>query len=487
MKLLLYDASNTRHEFNEPLGVEAIMGYLKAYHPDIQADLMMWSMDGIPEQETLQPYDIIGVSLPYHTVWLVRELYRKIDFSRQMLVLGNCIATFGYTTLLEEFPQAICSLGEGEYTFEDLSYFSEGKLSLEQVRNIAFLRGNKVIVTQRQEIPSLKIPPPARPKRIMNFLLENEGTFRIEASRGCEYGRCSFCYLKGKYTDTCRREISEESVIEQICYLNTLGVKNPYFTDEDFIGRNYQRAVRIAERIIALKESYIIDGSMHFYINIKAADILQPWWSEVFPILLRAGIDQVFVGIESGATAQLKRYHKPTTIDTNRNAVLRLIEEGFDAEIGFICFDPLTTLCDLDENLDFIRDCRLYERNVYLFDCLRVTIGSEYYDLTHREVRYYPLNLDTLSYDYRFVVSDVQEIWDTFFTWKQSNLDRFYAWQLRIRGESHDESIHEMLKALNYLEYSVMHCLVKWKKLDIPAFLSTAKKMMRSYESLLDD
>lgn len=487
MNLLLYDASSTRHEFNEPLGLEAIMGYLQTYFPEVRTDLWMWSMDGVPEPEQLARYDVIGLSLPYHSVKLVRAIYPHLDFSRQLLVLGNSIATFGYAALLEEFPRAVCSLGEGECTFEDLVRVLEEGLALEQVRNLAFRRGDRLIVTRRQEVPGAKIPCPARPKRVMDFLVQNRGTFRIEASRGCDYGRCSFCYLRGKYTDPCRREIPEARVVEQICALGRLGAKNPYFTDEDFIGRNYQRAIRISHRIRDLKRRGILDPAMRFYINLKVSDVLQPWWPEVSSALLGAGIDQVFVGIESGAAAQLKRYHKPTTIQANRDAVVRLREAGFDAEFGFICFDPLVTLDDLMENLDFIRDCQLYEGKIYLFDCLRVTIGSEYYDLTCGRVPYGPLDLDTLSYAAPFVHRDVQEIWDLFFPWKQSTLERFYRWQLQTRGESRDEGIQDRLKTLHVLEYSAMRCLAEWKKTGDSSFLAAAKTKMRSYEAILDD
>lgn len=487
MKLLLYDASNTRHEYNEPLGIEAIMGYLQVCHPDVQVDIMMWSIDGIPTQKTLRRYDVIGVSIPFNSVWIVREIYKNIDFSRQMLIFGNSISTFGYALLLEEFPQAICSLGEGEYTFGDLVTYLDGNSSLEQVRNIAFKRENKVVLTQRQDVAGSMIPCPARPKRVTDFLLEKKGTFRIEASRGCDYGQCTFCYLKGKYTDTCRREIPKERVIEQICYLSSIGVKNPYFTDEDFIGRNYERAAWIASRIIELKEQNIIDRSMHFYINIKATDVTKSWWAELFPLLLQAGVDQVFVGIESGTSNQLKRFHKPATVRINQNAVFLLDKNGFDAEIGFICFDPLVSLHDLCKNLDFIRDCRLYERKIYLFDCLRVTIGSEYYDITSDSISYGPLEMDTLSYSYKYIYKEVQEIWDTYSAWRQSTLERFYEWQLKTRGENSSKAVQEMLKSLNYLEYSIMQCLVQWKRTDNTSFFFAAKRIMHSYEALIEN
>lgn len=49
--------------------------------------------------------------------------------------------------------------------------------------------------------------------------------------------------LLAKYPNKTRRNVSEEQILKQIIELDKIGVKMPYFTDEDFIGGNFDRAI----------------------------------------------------------------------------------------------------------------------------------------------------------------------------------------------------------------------------------------------------
>ena len=114
----------------------------------------------------------------------------------------------------------------------------------------------------------------------------------------------------------------------------------PYFTDEDFIGGNFDRAISIAEKISEAKRNGIISQDMNFYFNTRAADVINPRWAELSSVFMEAGLNQVFVGIESGSKEQLKRFKKPTSVENNKKCLDILEQNGFNIEVGYILFDP---------------------------------------------------------------------------------------------------------------------------------------------------
>ena len=60
------------------------------------------------------------------------------------------------------------------------------------------------------------------------------------------------------------------------------------------------------------------------------------------------------MGIESGSQSQLKRYNKSHTIKESIEAINILRSLSITIEIGFIMFDPLCTLNEIEENINYI-------------------------------------------------------------------------------------------------------------------------------------
>jgi radical SAM superfamily enzyme YgiQ (UPF0313 family) len=487
LKILLYDASAIRHEYNDPLSIETLAGFLEQKKTLVDVDCKSYATDGPLDTQDISSYHLIGVSLPYNSIGTLKNIYNKINFSDgQLLLVGNSLSTFGYREILEKFPKTICSLGEGEYAILDLINFVQKKKKLSEVRNIAYTQEKNIITNPRTVIAAADISAPVRNEKTIDFLKSNKGTFRIEASRGCNYGICTFCYLPGKYPSKFRREVSLTQIMDQIYELDKMGVKTPYFTDEDFIGKNFVRAKEIADQISSDKKSGKISSDMSFYINISASDVINQKWQELAPALLKAGINQVFVGIESGCDSQLKRFRKNTTVSNNIKCLNMLEKSGFKPEVGFIFFDPFSNVDELKSSLDFIGKTKLYNHRVYLFNPLLVTHLSQYHQMSvDKKIKLKSLDLDTLSYDYKFPDPSVQKIWDTFSGWRKDVDEKFYAYQLQTRGESNDRDSENRLKTLNYLEYRIMKNLVKHIDSGIPEYKTSYEKYMQLYEKSL--
>ena len=77
---------------------------------------------------------------------------------------------------------------------------------------------------------------------------------------------------------------------------------------------------------------------------------------------LFALLTSLLLGIESGSPHVLKRLCKRTTVAQNERAIAAVRDAGIESEIGFIMFEPTSTLDDVIENMRFLERTRLLDR-----------------------------------------------------------------------------------------------------------------------------
>jgi radical SAM superfamily enzyme YgiQ (UPF0313 family) len=78
--------------------------------------------------------------------------------------------------------------------------------------------------------------------------------------------------------------------------------------------------------------------------------------------LAGAGLTSLLLGLESGSQDALDRMGKNSTLGQNLAAIAAVREAGLEPEVGFIMFEPRSTLEDLAANLAFLRQARLLDR-----------------------------------------------------------------------------------------------------------------------------
>ncbi len=129
----------------------------------------------------------------------------------------------------------------------------------------------------------------------------------LRTSLGCAFS-CSFCVIHylmgGKYLQR-----PPEDVVREI---SALSEDHVYFVDDEMF-LNIPRAARIAE---LLKER----GIRKRYISWARSDTIVKH-PEVFQLWKSAGLDVVYVGLESVDESRLAEYSKRTSVETNRQAV----------------------------------------------------------------------------------------------------------------------------------------------------------------------
>jgi len=293
--------------------------------------------------------DVLGVHMVYH--WQTdKALY---DFLHKIKAeqLADYITAYGYYPTTDcEAVLAHCPdldsviLGEPELTFAQLAEGIVGQVCLKDFPGLARRSDSGTIISRRRE--------PLADLDVLPFPVRTEALFRLpevnlQGSRGC-YGGCTFCYINPFYGQGSRwRGRTPENILAEIDDLIAQHqIKSFYFTDPNFFGpgeRGQQRALRLAELLKS--------RNIKFGIEARVNDI----HTETIKALAEAGLNNILIGLESGSDRSLQRINKLTTVAQNEKAICILREHGIEPSIGFIMFEPDSSLADIRVNFEFLK------------------------------------------------------------------------------------------------------------------------------------
>lgn len=318
--------------------VEIIEGYL---------DRLSW--DSIRETIRGAKPDILGVHMVYH--WKGDEdLYRflaelKNEGLAPLIVAYGFYPTISHSQILYDCISIdAVVVGEPEVPFASLARYPQVQDFPQRIPGIAVRSDSEGVVLIPQE--------PVNDLDSVSFPLRTESLYRIGevnilGSRGC-YGRCTFCYINTFYGNGMPwRFRSPENIIAEIdAIIRERGARDFYFTDPNFFGpgqRGQERAMRIAELLKPRNIRFGIEGRVN---DIR---------DETIEALVDAGLRHILIGLESGRNEALQRMNKMTTVAENEEALRILRKHGIEPNVGFIMFEPDSTIEDLRSNFDFLK------------------------------------------------------------------------------------------------------------------------------------
>lgn len=360
MQVLLIDPAqrNGVPEVYENLGVASLAANSRRAGFDtetILAHVEGWSYRRLSREIMMRKPDVLGVSLLSFKARKTLEMLGRLKSEglQGRIILGGHFPTFNDEKLLEEWPCIdVVVRGEGDLTLVELLEAWVKGGGLEKVEGITYRKKGKVIRNPaRTLIDDLdKLPWPTRD--YTKKIIEMGGSLNMIRSRGC-YGNCAFCSISSFYRaqgGAAWRQRSIEDVLEEMAYLADCypGVILK-FHDDQFIGpgkRGWEDAMSFAH---ALKESGI---NIPFSIFARA-DTVEP---ELFRALKAAGLESVFVGVESGSQRELDVFNKRITIEENKQALQILYDLDIRFLMGLIFFDPYTLMEDVTANFRFLRE-----------------------------------------------------------------------------------------------------------------------------------
>jgi radical SAM superfamily enzyme YgiQ (UPF0313 family) len=352
------DAIFVGYEDQENLGLRYIMSYLKKR--GFSSLLIPFARSKIPDLvKTVQSYHpkVIGFSIIFqYTVKDFAELakaLREADIEAHFTAGGH-FPTVLPRTLFEIIPQLdSIVMFEGELTSAELLRKLDKPNLWPTIQGLAFRKGQEIIINPpRPLIPDLSILPyPLRDKP--GYLSRGVKIASILSSRGCLYN-CSYCSIRQFYGGApgkLRRIRSPESVVQEMKDLHENdGVRFFIFQDDDFAAKSYRQRQWIKMFLDELDKTGLT-GKIRWKISCRVDDIDL----ELLRYCRDHGLIAVFLGVESGNPDGLRTCNKLVTVDQNISAINTLKNIGVTFNMGFMLFDPNSTLETVSQNLDFLR------------------------------------------------------------------------------------------------------------------------------------
>lgn len=486
IKFLLIDIGYICEELNEPLGIEVLGNYLCTHSPE--ADTKIYSAN----IETLDYYtllrrenpDVIGISTHINTWDRLRKLYNiccefYAEYQKDpIFLIGGILGTYEYERILVEFQNAICIIGEGEEALsrllnmmidmQKLNYLNLiTKIRNDSCPNLAYLHMKSINITERSCLPHLSTIGENVEHQYLDMVIQKRGIVRMEASRGCPWNACSFCVLQWKYAGKGWRPYSINKVIREMIQLSSKGAKTIYFTDEEFIAGSYSRLEEMVNRISEAKKSGLLDNDLEFIASTSVQALRGEYGIEkdIIENLLinmrHIGFRSFFLGLESGSNSQLKRFKKGASVAESEEVLNLLKRCGIEVDIGYILFDPMVSLAELKESLEFLRRNSLNEHISRFAKRLRLVPHTPF--CSYCGIIFENHDFNFVEMKYKFSDKSVQRVYDLYSSWENEHLKLTHTLQAEIREARSSKERNEKIAALEEIrkqEFIVLDCLV---------------------------
>jgi pyruvate-formate lyase-activating enzyme len=174
----------------------------------------------------------------------------------------------------------------------------------------------------------------------------------VQTTRGCPFD-CEFCdviYLYGRRA----RHKPIPQVLDEVRTLERLGMRNVFFSDDEFIGdRKY--AKDLLRELVALNATFTrpLTFSTQLTMNLSRDD-------ELLALMADANFDLVFIGIETPNKESLRETHKIQNIREDLVAdVHKILSYGISIRAGIIVGFDHDDETIFDTVFDFIQDAYL--------------------------------------------------------------------------------------------------------------------------------
>ncbi len=204
-------------------------------------------------------------------------------------------------------------------------------------------------------------------------------SMNVQYSRGCPYD-CEFCDITGLFG----RRPRTKKVAQMLAELDVLRIRgwrgSIFFVDDNFIGEKRKLKQDILPALISWMDRYRHPFTFYTEASINLAD--DP---ELMQLMVRAGFDEVFIGIESPAEESLCETGKQQNRNRDLLASVRTIQEhGLQVQGGFIVGFDSDPPSVFETQIRFIQESGIATAMVGMLTALR---GTRLYHRLHDEGR----------------------------------------------------------------------------------------------------
>ncbi len=302
---------------------------------------------------------------------------------------------------------------EDPFAFKDIDYLilNEGEITLPQfLADLEAGRPKHIYLTT--DFADLKQTPPPRWDLVE---LKPYSSMNLQYSRGCPYD-CEFCDITALFGRRPRTKTTEQ-ILRELDAIYERGWRGSvFFVDDNFIGKRKELKRELLPAIAAWNKERRYPFVFNTEVSINLADD-----EELMELMVEAGFDTVFVGIETPNEDSLAECNK----FQNRNrsliqSVRKLHKHGLQVQGGFIIGFDSDGPNIFQQQIRFIQQSGIVTAMVGLLNAPRL---SKLYKRLKKENRIIPdwsgnntdfstniipkLPLDTLVAGYKSVVQSI--------------------------------------------------------------------------------
>lgn len=406
LKILFISINNVWRYGN--IGLDQLTGYLR--EKGFSVDIKYFSNKAL-ETEILNSisynYDVFGFSVNSSNYSKCCNLAKEIKNTNNnsVIVFGGGYPTRYYKeTLNENSAVDYIIIGDGEEPTESLfKALCEGK---KEVSHSSIATHNDM-TDKKDNLNKDILYLPAFDYYENDTKARNSRKVHcIQIKNNVCTGNCSFCNERHgeiKYK-------SIDSIINEIKIVHTkYGVKKIFFTDDNILDPNNTYAKEHLKELCLNIEK--LDFKIAFQCYIKAISLNDTQEDRyLLRLMKKVGFVEVFIGLESGNQQDLNLYNKHTTVEDNYQIISLLKESELIPIIGFISFNPYTTLQQITENFEFLCNVEC----TYLFNYIYSFVVINKYTPLYQKLLNDDLIINKqdkcINIEYKFKNKDVEEI-----------------------------------------------------------------------------
>ena len=226
----------------------------------------------------------------------------------------------------------------------------DGRRPLEKVRGIAFRQGDGVVATPRRgfiaDLDGLEPAWDLVPWKEYSYRVKPGSTLAVvSSSRGCKQ-HCSFCSQRLFWKESWRA-VSAERFVDQLEMLRERYGVNVAMIADEIPSLDPVRWKRILDLLIER------DLGMSLLLETRVDDILRD--AELMPRYRRAGIEHIYVGVESVNQATLDLFKKDAKVEQGKRAIELINAHDIISETSFVMGMPNETLAEMERTIELAK------------------------------------------------------------------------------------------------------------------------------------
>jgi radical SAM superfamily enzyme YgiQ (UPF0313 family) len=282
------------------------------------------------------------------------------------IILGN-IGSRWITQehLLDLNLNIIIVLGQGEDATKELVLLeNKGMLNLENLKKISnihgYFQGTYFKNSSQKTVNNQNVVPSSNG---LNEAIKRGDIITVRTSSGCNF-HCTFCSVKDINNGQSWKQFENNILYETLQNIVKNGMKKGtlrFIDDDTAVSLDYLLEISEIFRKVNIENNTNLKfgfatNAIHLH-NPNDTDDQKNYRKFVWNKVVKNGLTDLFLGLESGSSTQLKRLGKNTSSIINYKAYDFAITLNIDLEIGFIPIDPL--MKDIEWKKEFLDNIKL--------------------------------------------------------------------------------------------------------------------------------